>query len=243
MKGLLYKEWCLGKKTCGLFLALSLVFCLLGILVFLSMICGNLQSWPSKEPESVKVFAMTFTYVPYILMLFTATSVNQSIFTDYESGWMKYSYTLPQKAISVVGVKYIYVGITFAIAFIFGLVNAGFICLMSKETFSADTLKNMVVIMVFAVIEMAVVIPLAIVFKQGRTLSTIGAVFFMAVYIISGYIIVQLEEKYPGKAEKMLADLFFDARDALAKFSILIIILAIAVSIFVACKIYQRREK
>ena len=243
MKGLLYKEWCLGKKNCGLFLALSLVFCLLGILVFLSMICGNLQSWPSKEPESVKVFAMTFTYVPYILMLFTATSVNQSIFTDYESGWMKYSYTLPHKAIKVIGAKYVYVGITFVIAFIFGLVNAGVICFMSKETFSSDTLKNMVVIMVFAVVEMAVVIPLAILFKQGRTLSTIGAVFFMAVYIISGYILVELEEKYPGKVEKILPNLFVDVRDILTKFSILIIVLVIIVSIYAACKIYQRREK
>ena len=73
MKGLIYKEWCLGKKTFTLFLILSMVFTVLGILVFLSTMFGNLKTWPETEPGSIKVFATIFSYIPYILMLFTAT--------------------------------------------------------------------------------------------------------------------------------------------------------------------------
>ena len=69
MKGLLYKEFFLGRKNYLAFLALFFVFALMGALVCLSMICGNLQSIPAEDPESVKTFAMIFTYAPYAFLL------------------------------------------------------------------------------------------------------------------------------------------------------------------------------
>lgn len=243
MKGLLYKEWCIGKKNCSLFLIMSLVFCLLGILVFLSMICGNLKSWPSEQPESVKVFTYIFCYVPYILMLMAATSVNQTIFTDYDSGWLKYSYTLPKKALNVIGAKYIYSGIILAIATIYGLFNAGIICIMAKEAFTIELLKNFIVILLFGICEVAVVIPASLLLKNARTVTTVGAVFCMAAYIAGGYILVQFDNKYHEDAPRMIKKLLLNIRDAAFVFSLLIAVVLIVISIFVSCKIYQRREK
>ncbi|MBP3337801.1 MAG: ABC-2 transporter permease [Lachnospiraceae bacterium] len=243
MKGLLYKEWCLGKKTFALFLTLSMVFTVLGILVFLSTMYGNLKTWPETEPGSIKVFATMFSYVPYILILFVATSVNQGIFMDCESGWMKYSYTLPQKPIVIVGTKYLYGLIVFACSFIFGLINAGFICLMSGEKFTLDLVRNLIVILVAAICELAVVTPLAIKFKSGRTLSTVGAVFVMGVYILSGYIMVKLDEKYPETATEIIKNIFDKAMDIIGMLSIPIIVVLLMISVFVSCKLYQRREK
>ena len=60
MKGLLYKEFILGRKNYLAFLALAFVCALLGVLVCLSMICGNLQSVPTEDPEGVKVFNPAF---------------------------------------------------------------------------------------------------------------------------------------------------------------------------------------
>ncbi len=243
MKGLLYKEWCLGKKTFALFLTLSMLFTVLGILVFLSTMCGNLKTWPENDPESIKVFAITFTYVPYILMLFAATAVNQGIFDDYESGWMKYSYTMPKKPIAIVGAKYAYALIIFVATFVFGLINAMIICLMSKEPFTADIFRNLVVIMVAAVCELAVVTPLAIKLKSGRTLSTIGAVFVMGIYLLGGFIMVELDEKYPDNSMEIIKNFFDKAMDIIAVCSIPIMIVLLVVSVFASQKLYQRREK
>ncbi len=68
MKGLLYKEFCIGRKTYFSFLALTLVFVLLGILVCLSMLCGNLQE-----------FAKDRKHIPMSLKYKTARAVSNRL--------------------------------------------------------------------------------------------------------------------------------------------------------------------
>jgi len=243
MKGLIYKEWCLGKKTFMLFLTISMVFTVLGILVFLSTICGNLKTWPENEPGSIMVLANVFFYVPYAIMLFAVTAVNQGIFMDYSSGWMKYSYTLPEKSSVIMGSKYIYGLIVLAGTFVFGLINAGVISLMSGEPFTVELFRNLVVILVAAICELAVATPLVIFVKNNRMLSAIAAVFVMGAYILFGAVMVELDEKYPGKMEKILESFFNKAMTTIAVWSVLIIVIVLGISYFASVKLYQRREK
>lgn len=243
MKGLLYKEWLLGKKTFTLFLTLSMVFTVLGILVFLSTICGNLKTWPETEPGSIKVFATVFSYVPYVLMLFGITAVNQGIFMDCNSGWMKYSYTMPQKSNVIIGAKYIYALIIIVFSFVFGLINAGIISLMSGEQLTRELFRNFIVILVGAICVLATTIPLAIWVKNSTKLSTIGAIFVMGMYLAFGAVMVELDERYDDMATKMLEKFFDRAMTMVSIWSVVIIIIILAISIFTSCKLYQRREK
>lgn len=242
MKGLFYKEWCLGRKTFFSFLALSFVFCILGVLVFLSMICGNLQAMPKEDPESVKLFRTIFFYVPYILLLFGVEGCHQSIYRDYESGWMTYSYTLPVTAYKAVGARYLMGGSILGIGFLYGLLNAVIISKLSKIAFSFEIVKNLILILIIAIIIFSLFLPLAMKLKKSRTVATIESVLMVGIYLSFGFLMIQYEKKYGDAVFSILSEVFEKIRDIIVLLSPLIIFAAAGISFFTAVKIYQRRE-
>lgn len=246
MKGLLYKEFYLGRKTYILFFVLAFVFSLLGFFVFLSMICGNLRWMPEEDPVSVDIFVMTFLYVPFLMSLFAVNGSNQSVYSDYASNWMTYSYTLPTSAIKAVGVRYLSGILIFPLCIFYGILNALVISGISKYSLDAEIFKNMVVCLVFAVLIFALNVPMALKCKTQQAVSTRWGILFIAFYVLIGIIGVNtgmMDQEVDGN--RYILEMFHKyeiIRDMLLPFVPLLILMVLGISFWCSVKIYQGRE-
>jgi len=243
MKGLLFKEWCLGKKTVYSFLAIALGFTLMGILVFLSTIYGNLQDMRVEEPESIEMFATIFIYVPFVLLLEMMDVCNQSIFKDYNTGWMKYGYTLPVSGIKAVGARYLFAGIIIFFSCVYALGNAYIMSAFSGMAITLEVIKNLVFIMLAMMTMFAIHIPLSMKFKSAKAMSAIMTGILVAVYLAGGFLFVNFEKQYGEEAITKLLELFRPVRDIAVYTTPLIAISVVGISFFATVKIYEGREK
>ncbi|MBQ4283217.1 MAG: ABC-2 transporter permease [Lachnospira sp.] len=243
MKGLLYKEWCLQRKTIFTFVALALVFSLLGILMFISMKCGNLKGWQTENPESAQVFLSTFTYVPYIFMLLASQVCNAAVCSDYETGWMKYAYTLPVTGKVAVGTRYLFGCIAMVTGIIYGLVNALAIYAFAGLSFDMNVIKYMLIILLGIVLSYSIFMPVSFKFKKKRTVSTISAVVFAFIYFGAMGVLAYCMEVYDEEVLNVMSAKLKDFCDVLAWFVPFISVAVLIISFGASVKIYQRREK
>ncbi|MGN0431244.1 MAG: ABC-2 transporter permease [Lachnospiraceae bacterium] len=251
MKGLLYKEFFLGRKNYLAFLVLFFAFALLGALVCLSMICGNLKSLPVQEPESVQVLAGIFTYVPYALALLAVFSGSQSVYSDYASGFMKFSYTLPVKAVKSVGARYLTGMIVLCTGVLLGIANAGIISTLTEIPLQAEAFKNMLVIFFLVAVLFAGELPLALKFKSSKAVSGIAVCFIVSVYLVAGGLFINGMNHFevsPGEdAESLYLQTvlhkYAEIRDILLPFLPVVLLAILGISFFTSVKIYKRREK
>lgn len=251
MKGLLYKEFLVGRKIYLIFLALSLLFSVLGFLVCLSMICGNLD-YLLEEPELAQNVAEICVYLPFILLLFAANGVNHSIYSDYESGWMRYSYTLPVKAERAVCARCLGGILVFAFSFFYGLAYAWVIQVLTRFPLTAEVLKNMLVFLTLAVFLYSWNLPLALKYKTSRAVSVRIVICVAALYIVCALQWIRglwrSEDRFWGNGETgevylvHLAGKYETVRDALLPFLPFLILGMLGISFFLSVKIYRRRE-
>lgn len=247
MKGLLFKEFYLTRKVYLGFLGLFVGLASLGILVCLSMICGNLQSIRTENPGEMQMYFQMFAYASLAIPVIAVTAGEESIYKDYASGWMKYCYTLPAAAKKMVGVRYLMTTIIAVISLILGIGNAGIMSLILQLPITAEMLKNMLVILLVAMLYTFCGIPMAFKFKTRQaTQSKVGAVMMIAYIVVAGYLFkktIQLE----GEAfDKYMTNMMMKAaniRDVCLLLAPVFMPALFALSFFLSIKLYQRREK
>ncbi|MBQ9142953.1 MAG: ABC-2 transporter permease [Lachnospiraceae bacterium] len=247
MKGLLFKEFYLTRKTYLGFLLVFVGVASLCVLVCLSMICGNLQSIPAESPEEVESFFQMFVYVPYGILVFAVTVCEHSIFTDYASGWMKYSYTLPTPAKKAIGARYL-TGIIIAVGSIaLGLCNAGIMSLILDKPITAEIVKNMLVILLIAIGYIFFDIPMALKYKTAQAVGNrVGSVMILAYIAVGAYMMNKIGQMSTEMSDQYLADMMTKAaniRDMILPFSPIIMLVLFGISFMISIKLYQRREK
>ena len=247
MKGLLFKEFYLTRKT---YLGLGAVFvgvASLCALVCLSMQCGNLQNLPTESPEEVNSFFQMFIYAPYAILVIAVAACEHSVFTDYASGWMKYSYTLPTPAKRAVGVRYLTGIIIAGASMVLGLCNAGLMSLLLDKSISSDMLKNMLVILLVAIVYIFFDIPLALKYRTAQAVGNrVGTVMIIAYIAIGAYFMQNIGQMSTEMSDQYLADMMTKAaniRDMILPFSPIIMLVLFGISFTISIKLYQRREK
>lgn len=242
MKGLLYKEWCLQKKTIFLFFFIAFTFSLLGLLVFLSMICGNLKG--VLDSESSSMLLSVFTHAPYIIALCASAVCNASVCSDYESGFMKLTHTLPLSPIQKVSTKYIFAFAIMCVSFVFGIFNAFAMHAMARQDITVTPIKTMLLFLVIAVILNSIFIPISYLLKKKRSVSTFAATLFLGSYFIFGVGLTSYGlEKYGDDIIFKAIEVFKDLRSAAPAFTIPVIVALTTISIIVSGKIYNRRDR
>ena len=97
MKGLLYRDFYLGKKTYILYGMISIAMALFGILVSISFHCGNLVNYADNNPGSFENIIKILMYLPIFMIVIAVQGISQNICSDYKAGWMIYEYNLPMK--------------------------------------------------------------------------------------------------------------------------------------------------
>ena len=105
MKGLIYKDFIVCRKTLAMAYIYCVLFAVVGILCRLSMICGNLAN-NQEVIESLNRNVWLFRYAP--CAAFMATSTLNTIFSDKNCGWLTYSYTTPIGEKRIVAAKMLF---------------------------------------------------------------------------------------------------------------------------------------
>ncbi len=247
MKGLLFKEFYLTRKTYLGFLGVFIGMSSLCILAALSMICGNLQGIMTESPEEVNMYFQMFVYAPFAISVFSVAVGEDSVFKDYASGWMQYCYTSPVPAVKIVGVRYVAVVIVAIASLVLGLGNAGIVSLILDETITAGILKNMLVILIVAIGYSFFDIPMALRFKTAQAAQSKVGIAIMLIYIVAFGWFFKKSEQLKGEAfDQYMADMMekaINVRDMLLPLAPIIMLVLFAVSFTISIKLYQRREK
>lgn len=194
MKGLIYKEFLLGKKNYIGFVVFAIGIACLGILVGLGTRFGNLQDY---TVEDITLYYNMFVYFTYIVLLLASAELCISIDRDKTRGWKKIEFTMPISAKKRVGAWYLTGGMVLAGCFLVGLMNAGLMTLMFGKFMTGDILKNMVLILLGFTAVLLLILPLYQRFPGKtleRTWSTMVIVCTIVGLIISFVILYKYDE-------------------------------------------------
>jgi ABC-type transport system involved in multi-copper enzyme maturation permease subunit len=234
VKGLLYKEWCLGKKRFFVYLLLAVLLSVLGILVSLSYQFGNLQG---KDAADVRMFF----YIPYLILLFSAELCLQSVYRDYESGWMKYSYTMPLALGKAVGARYLTCMLLLVFSFVYTLVYSVILGAVSTISYRAGDLKNQLLLLAVACLLIGVFLPMAFHFQTGRIVSAIAVGLLVVSYMGIGVAMMTGMENGVNPSEFIEKAKVMQNRGMLIGLPVAAVV--IAISFLCSCRIYGRRER
>lgn len=170
MKGLIYRELYLAKKSyiTGIFVTLAVM--LVGILVRLSTVYGNLAKLDEDS------FTITDTYTFYIFMFLPLIAALNSfmgdkgiIIEDSKCRFNVFAYTLPVSEVQLASVKYIILVCSAAVSFVLGTINAAVICGISGKPLTANIMKVMLIITAVHILFYSLCIPLITKFKSNAS--------------------------------------------------------------------------
>ena len=244
MKGLIYKELYLSKKNYIALLAVILGVVLLGILVGLGTRVGNLKNYAEEDKA---YFFYMFVYATYAAVLAFVLEIFWSIENDRKSGWRKIELTMPITAKKRVGAWYLTCAIVLGCSLIVGLLNAGLMAVMFKQSITADIIKNMAIILLVVIVIPLVAMPLYQRFsaKTMEVVLTVLLIIFMIAFLVFTTVV---ENMYETKEQ---SDAFFNNLgnkigiffDWFLYLSPIIIPLLIVGSFSLSVRWYQRRGK
>ena len=187
MKGLVYREACLLKKTAVTNLRVSAMFMILGWMVLLSAEYGNIAKYLPDFQQSLLEHFNLFIYAVMMVLGSTAEGAAETIFRDQESGWIRFSHTLPVSIRLQVGIRYLVIwGIVF-VAFLCGTLNAVLVQSVSGKSCSVSMVVNLLMIGLLMADFCMVSVWLAIRMKNRNLLTMCMTIFFLL--LVSGFIL------------------------------------------------------
>ncbi len=259
MKGLIYRELYLSKKSyIWGFLDFLIIF-VMGILVRLSVECGNIAKLETIDREiftSVDILTYyIFLYLPTAVIFFTMMTEHGIIIADLKSKWNMFSYTLPVSEKKFSLVKYIILVSSMLFGFIFSILNALIICNISNRNFDSGTVKNILIIMTCLLIIQSLNIPLLIKFKSKAKaeiffMLCFGVIIFTVGKVLVGNFIKTFRNYMEYMSEDELLEFMndflqkiIDFRDRVFLFVPIVMTGILAVGYFATVKILKGREK
>ncbi len=244
MKGLIYKEFLLGKKNYLGFLAIGIGVAILGVLVGLGTRFGNLQDYTMEDKA---YFYNMFAYFTYVLLLLVSAESCTSIARDKKSGWKKIEYTMPVSAVKRVGAWYLTGCMLLAGCFLVGLMNTGLMALMFGQAVTGTVLKNMALILLGFLTVILLILPLYQRF-DGKALERAWGIMVIvcAIAVLIVMLVIGLKYDDPELLRAFFNNILRKAKeliDILFSLSPIIIPLLLVGSFTLSVRWYQRREK
>ena len=175
MRGLIYRELYLARKSyfTGLFVTLAVM--VVGILVRLSTIYGNLAKLDGDSFRIMDVYTYPiFMYVPLIAALCTFMADSGVILGDSKCRFRVFAYTLPVSDIQLAAVKYIILIGAAVASTLLGILNAAIICGISGKAVSAGIMKNILIIAAICVFFFSLSIPLLTRFRVKAAVDALS---------------------------------------------------------------------
>lgn len=241
MKGLIYRDFYLGKKTFLLYTILALATGLFGVLMSLSSRCGNLISFAQNSPGEFGIVMDTFTYVPVILIVVSVWGIGQCIFSDYKSGWMYYSYTLPAKKSTMVGAHYIVSILVILAGVVCGIIHTYIIRSVAGFDITKKNVMGIALVGIIGVIYSMCLIPLSLASKTEKRTQTIIIIFGTVLYIVS-MIQFSLLEVDDERVFKIIWADIKPVKDALIGYWWIILPLILSLSISISVRLLKKNK-
>lgn len=255
MKHLLYKEFYLGRKYYITSLLLFLIVSLMGILIRISMKCGNLANLSAETFNSLDSATFTvFTYLPSVILFISSCTDGGVIFSDYNTKWAIFCYTAPISEKKTVGIKFIAKIIILTAALILGVTNAIIIGMVADKPIDGNVILNILVLFSVTVIFSSVIIVCSMKLKSK---NAVGIFIFLIISVISIPIIIKgfnyLDEiytAYGGLDEtaqnelimQLVTGKYTEIRNILAPLLPVIIVVFPTIAFICSIKIMKRRE-
>lgn len=249
MKGLIYRELYLCRKSVILSLLVYVVMLTMLSLVLISTYAGNLADAGIGTEVMESVYPTAYLFASFAAAIGLMYGHNDIIDKDYKSRWQLYSYTLPVSEKKIAASKFIVRGILMAAALVLAVLSELIMSAAAKQSVSTEHLKN-IVLLVMAASLFVMEIPLVVRYRTSMKAGTVvvgvlAPVFAGAVYGIYRFVhfcMKRGEELYPeldsDKAVmKVVMPYLTKWRDAA-----MYIIPALCVAVVVGCYFWTVRE-
>ena len=182
MKGLIYRELYLIRKTTVITLLAYFIFVAMMSLVCISTYAGNLKG---QEGVIEGVYPQAYFYAACIALIGMGYGHNDIIQKDYQSRWQLFSYTLPVSDKKIIASKFIVRGILLLVGLVLAILAEVIISAAAKMPVSADHIK--IILIIGAVMTLCFSeIPLMLRFKnqnKGAVVTLLAMSPFLAAFV------------------------------------------------------------
>lgn len=256
MKGLIYRELYLAKKSyfTGLFVTISVM--IVGILVRLSTLYGNLAKLDEEAFRITDIYTYNiFMYLPLIAAMCTFMTDSGIIIGDSKCRFGVFAYTLPVSDVQLAAVKYVILIGSALASVVLGILNAAIICGISGKALSAGIMKIILIIAAIHIFYFSLSIPLLIGFKVKAAADALSLGLVGIVVLIMWLNMDRLREwigQFTDESGEIAdAELFMEQvtekaaaiRDIAAEIAPFVIILSLAAGFAATVILYKRRVK
>ena len=185
MKGLLYRNFYLGKKTYILHGMIALAMAIFGVLVGISSHYGNLVNYADNNPGSFENIIKILMYLPIFMLVIAVQGISQNICADYKEGWMIFEYNLPVKDSVKVGAHYIAGLIIVAVGMGWGTLYMLLVSQISGVELVKGDFVKMLLIGLIGLVQIAFFIPVSLRVKTQKAVTTVLVIIICAVWFAS----------------------------------------------------------
>ena len=147
MKGLIYREFYLSRKSVLLMLLVYVLFVLMLSLVMISTYAGNLAKDPEADEMCEYLYSQMYIYAGFIAIIGVTYGHNDIIEKDYRSHWQLYSYTMPVDEKTIIRSKFFYRGILILFGFLLAVLADAIFSIAAGKPLSVSHFKNILILL------------------------------------------------------------------------------------------------
>ncbi|MGN0695291.1 MAG: hypothetical protein ACI4J5_00840 [Oscillospiraceae bacterium] len=256
MKGLIYRELYIAKKSYITGFLVTLAIMIVGILVRLSAIYGNLAKLDEDSYRVMDIYTYNiFMYLPLITSLCTIMSDHGVIIGDSHCRFGLFAYTLPLSEIQLAAVKYIILIGSAVASVVPGIINAAIICGIGGKALSAGIMKNILIITAVCILVFSIGIPLLTGLRVKTAMDALSIGLMGIVVLVLWLNMDRLRAWFSQYADengniidmellmKDVTEIVSGMRDIAAQIAPFVIIISLAAGFAATVILYKRRVK
>lgn len=249
MRGLVYRELYLGRRYYIYSFLIGIIISLFGIMVRLSMICGNLSLLPLNKFSEIDVNTYNvFTYIPYMVFCIALCFDGGVVFSDYAVNWNMFIYCTPVSEKKIVFSKMIVRITNLSLSFVIGVLNAIIVGHLSERSVDTSVMLNLSVILVVSVIASIIIMTLSIKYRTAngvmlRLMAVLAVVCVGVMFAFRNYLNNAAGELSEEEMSRMFIEKFEMVRNLSAPFLPAVAAVFMVVGFLLSVKLLKRREK
>lgn len=247
VKGLVYKELRLKRKTVLMAMTTWLLFFILAVSVCLSLDFGNLAG----NEEFPKGSVLVFPYALAAIAMLSLVNSGDTIYSDAKCHWDRFEYTLPISAKKIAAVKILVLTASAVLSLCLSLLSSWVIFTLSHQAFDFAAFKNITSLTLLFMIIAVISTVLMFRYKDPQAVSTrlFGGLIVICIPA-AGWLVKKVTSLPDDISDVEFQEMIFDTfsgkfaeiRDMLFPFSALIFAAIILAGYFLFTKQLERRE-
>ena len=209
MKGLLYKQLVLSRKSLLLSVSMLAVFLLAEALVLVSLRVGNLARFEDAVEIEEALYNL-FLLLATAMAFGTCISDHDAVSADYSCKWNMFSYTIPVRAETIALAKILWMAGGYLIGGAVAFLNYFVLLMSSGRAFDINEVWMMFGIGLFFTISECIRVPLVYRFKSSAVANGIvlGIMCVVTVIIMIAVNVYDLPDLSPDVIAEILDDVF-----------------------------------